>query len=331
MFHSLKCLFCPKILKHSTQGGTTHRRVWQRNCWRTPGCPHCNWGGRVSPSHSGWCYTAGQQTWRRCAPALQSAWTVHLHQRKITHIHILIVHLFISHDRWGQCPKTVQITGSVNVLSLTKQRAVDSVTLFFNICANAFAECAHNIWSLWEVNLAAKIRQIGPTKLVRNVSYLEMCMKSENYICQYLPMLIWFGNPANESPKEDNKSSPVTIVRCHIFLRATNSTPVVDLTVEEEWESCTESLYAKKSTRREGSLSLTLCAHGERVPAQPQRASPLPLLLLLLLRNLKPVFYLKNGGGGGGRGKADLLSVEKECLEWARERERERRDGGGVY
>ncbi len=48
----------------------THRRVWQRNCWRTPGCQHCNWGGRVSPSHSGWCYTAGQRTWRRCAPAL---------------------------------------------------------------------------------------------------------------------------------------------------------------------------------------------------------------------------------------------------------------------
>lgn len=68
--------------KAVVQCRTTHRHVWRRNCWRTPGCQHCNWGGRVSLSHSGWCYTAGQQTWRRCVPALWSAWTVRLRETK---------------------------------------------------------------------------------------------------------------------------------------------------------------------------------------------------------------------------------------------------------
>ena len=69
-------------IKQLTLCRSTHRRVWRRSCWRTPGCQHCNWGGRVSPSHSGWCYTAGQRTWRRCAPAPWSAWTVHLQERR---------------------------------------------------------------------------------------------------------------------------------------------------------------------------------------------------------------------------------------------------------
>lgn len=95
---------------------TTHRRVWQRNCWRTPGCQRCNWGGRVSPSHSGWCCTAGQRTWRRCAPAPWSAWTVLLQggEKKMSHgsalgfvhsphtCHIFspdVLHLFSLHRR----------------------------------------------------------------------------------------------------------------------------------------------------------------------------------------------------------------------------------------
>lgn len=77
----LSYLYAQGILDPLRQCVTTHRRVWRRNCWRTPGCPHCNWGGRVSPSRSGWCYTAGQQTWRRCAPALWSAWTVRLQEK----------------------------------------------------------------------------------------------------------------------------------------------------------------------------------------------------------------------------------------------------------
>ncbi|KAK5918390.1 hypothetical protein CgunFtcFv8_003161 [Champsocephalus gunnari] len=57
--------------------------------------------------------------------------------------------------------------------------------------------------------------------------------------------------------------------------------------------------------RRTGlSLSLT---HVECVPAQLQHQP----MLLLLGKNLKPLFYLKDGGGGGEK-KSDLLTVDKD-------------------
>lgn len=64
--------------------------------------------------------------------------------------------------------------------------------------------------------------------------------------------------------------------------------------------------YAKKSTRCGGRVSLSL-THVECVPAQLQHQP----MLLLLGKNLKPLFYLKYGGGGGEK-KSDLLTVDKD-------------------
>lgn len=138
-----------------------------------------------------------------------------------------------------------------------------------------------------------------------------------------LPMLIWFGKPASECPKELSKKRTAAIVRCHIFSENWNQLLVCVWQRERNRENHVHGLVRKEIHKMRQvslsfslTLSLTVCTHVEFVPAQLQRQPS--AAAAAAAGNLKPVFYLKDGGGGGGgeRGgeKADLRvpTVDKD-------------------
>lgn len=100
-----------------------------------------------------------------------------------------------------------------------------------------------------------------------------MCMYVQR-IPFNLPMLIWFGKPASESPTKHNKTRTVGVERRNIFLREVKSTPGLHVPEEKQAQSCTRACTQKEIHKmRRVPLSLAARAHVERVPAQLQRQS----------------------------------------------------------
>lgn len=95
-----------------------------------------------------------------------------------------------------------------------------------------------------------------------------------------LPMLIWFGKPASECPKELSKKRTAAIVRCHIFSENWNQLLVCVWQRERNRENHVHGLVRKEIHKmRQVSLflshSLTRCVHPRWICASATAAPAL--------------------------------------------------------
>lgn len=125
-----------------------------------------------------------------------------------------------------------------------------------------------------------------------------------------LPMLIWLGKPACESPERFQTAKIVATMRIHILSARNQLLVWIRLrTSEEKHEHAGEEIH---KMRRSLSLSpLTARTHVESVPAQLQRsAAPASASASAADADAAgaPAFYLKDGGEGGWWGGRERSS-----------------------